>query len=51
VYRFPDSDGQLEGHDVALAIRHGITYLASVHGHRNDDGDIAMLLAVLPRST
>lgn len=47
IYRFPDSDGQLEGHDVALATEHGITYFASIHGHNHDDADIAMLLAIL----
>ena len=50
LYRFPDSDGQLEGHDAAFATRHGITYFVSIHGHINDDGDIAMLLAILART-
>lgn len=50
LYRFPDSDGQLEGHDAAFATKDGITYFVSVHGHTHDDGDIAMLLAILARS-
>lgn len=49
LYRFPDSDGQLEGHDAALAAEDGITYFVSIHGHSHDDGDIAMLLAILAR--
>lgn len=47
IYRFPQSDGQLEGHDVALATADGITYFASVHGYTNDAADVAMLLAIL----
>ena len=39
LYRFQDSDGQLEGHDAALATKHGITYFVSIHGHTHDDGD------------
>ncbi len=50
VYRFPDNDGQLEGHDAAFATEHGVSYFVSIHGHDHDDGDIAMLLAVLARS-
>jgi hypothetical protein len=49
LYRFPDSDGQLEGHDAAFATQHGITYFVSIHGHNHDDADIAMLLALLAR--
>ncbi len=47
LYRFPDSDGQLEGHDAAFATKHAVTYFVSIHGHNHDDADIAMLLAVL----
>ena len=47
LYRFPDSDGQLEGHDAAFASEDGITYFVSIHGHAHDDADIAMLLAIL----
>ncbi len=47
IYRFPENDGQLEGHDVALATTSGITYFASVHGYTHDDADVAMLLAIL----
>ena len=47
IYRFPENDGQLEGHDVALATSKGITYFASVHGYGHDDADVAMLLAIL----
>ncbi len=47
IYRFPQSDGQLEGHDVALATAGGITYFASIHGYNHDDADVAMLLAIL----
>jgi hypothetical protein len=50
LYRFPDSDGQLEGHDAAFATKHGVTYFVSIHGHTHDDGDIAMLLAILARA-
>ena len=50
LYRFPDSDGQLEGHDAAFATKSGVTYFVSIHGHNHDDGDIAMLLATLARS-
>jgi len=46
-YRFPQSDGQLEGHDVALATTGGITYFASIHGYDHDDADVAMLVAIL----
>jgi hypothetical protein len=49
LYRFPDNDGQLEGHDVAFATEGGISYFVSIHGHRTDDADIAMLLAILTR--
>lgn len=47
LYRFPQFDGQLEGHDVALATEGQITYFASVHGYAHDDADVAMLLAIL----
>lgn len=47
LYRFPDNDGQLEGHDAAIAREGGISYFVSVHGHHDDDADIAMLLAIL----
>lgn len=47
LYRFPDSDGQLEGHDAAFATKDGITYFASIHGRTHDAADIAILLAVL----
>jgi hypothetical protein len=47
IYRFPLYDGQLEGHDVALASTGGVTYFASVHGYTHDDADVAMLLAIL----
>jgi hypothetical protein len=47
IYRFPENDGQLEGHDVALASAAGITYFASVHGYGQDDADVAMLVAIL----
>jgi hypothetical protein len=50
LYRFPDTDGQLEGHDVALATKHGISYFVSIHGHNHVDADVAMLLAILARS-
>ena len=50
IYRFPDNDGQLEGHDAAFATEHGVSYFVSIHGHTHDDGDIAMLLAILARS-
>lgn len=50
IWRFPNSDGQLEGHDAAFATEHGITYFVSIHGHTHDDGDIAMLLAVLAKA-
>ncbi len=50
LYRFPDNDGQLEGHDAAFATEHGVSYFVSIHGHTHDDGDIAMLLAILARS-
>jgi hypothetical protein len=50
LYRFPNSDGQLEGHDAAFATKHGVTYFVSIHGHTHDDGDIAMLLAILART-
>ena len=47
LWRFPDSDGQLEGHDAAFATKDGISYFVSIHGHNHDDADIAMLLAIL----
>jgi hypothetical protein len=47
IYRFPLNDGQLEGHDVALATAGRVTYFASVHGYGHDDVDVAMLLAIL----
>jgi hypothetical protein len=47
IWRFPDNDGQLEGHDAAFATEHGISYFVSIHGHSHDDADIAMLLGVL----
>jgi hypothetical protein len=47
LYRFPDSDGQLEGHNAAFATEDGITYFVSIHGRNHDDADIAMLLAIL----
>ena len=47
IYRFPENDGQLEGHDVALAIAGGITYFASIHGYNHDAADVAMLRAIL----
>lgn len=47
IWRFPDNDGQLEGHDAAFATEHGISYFVSIHGHTHDDGDVAMLLAIL----
>ena len=50
IWRFPDNDGQLEGHDAAFATEHGISYFVSIHGHTHDDGDIAMLLAVLAQA-
>ena len=50
LYRFPDNDGQLEGHDAAFATEDGVSYFVSIHGHNHDDGDIAMLLAILARS-
>ena len=49
IWRFPGNDGQLEGHDATFAIRHGISYFVSIHGHTHDDGDVAMLLAILAR--
>ena len=47
IYRFPVNDGQLAGHDVALASAGRITYFASVHGYADDAADVAMLLAIL----
>ena len=47
IYRFPENDGQLEGHDVALAIAGGITYFASIHGYNHGAADVAMLRAIL----
>jgi hypothetical protein len=47
IYRFPLDDGQLEGHDVALATLDGVTYFASIHGYAHDDADVAMLRAIL----
>lgn len=51
LYRFPDEDGQLEGHDAAFATERGVSYFVSIHGHTHDDGDIAMLLAILARTS
>jgi hypothetical protein len=51
LYRFPDQDGQLEGHDAAFATKRGVSYFVSIHGHTHDDGDIAMLLAILARTS
>ena len=51
LYRFPDDDGQLEGHDAAFATERGVSYFVSIHGHTHDDGDIAMLLAILARTS
>jgi hypothetical protein len=50
LYRFPDDDGQLQGHDAAFATSHGISYFVSLHGRTHDDADIAMLLAILART-
>src|SRR5579875_3758447 len=50
LYRFPDNDGQLEGHDAAFATQDGISYFVSIHGHTHDHADIAMLLAILDHS-
>ncbi len=50
LYRFPDNDGKLKGHDAAFATEDGVSYFVSIHGHTHDDGDIAMLLAILARS-
>jgi hypothetical protein len=47
LWRFPDSDGQLEGHDLAFTTHDGVGYFVSIHGHNHDDADIAMLLAIL----
>ena len=47
IWRFPENDGQLEGHDAAFATEHGISSFVSIHGQTHDDGDIAMLLALL----
>jgi hypothetical protein len=47
LYRFPDNDGQLEGHDAAFATEDGTSYFVSIHGHNDDDADTAMLLAIL----
>jgi hypothetical protein len=47
IYRFPENDGQLEGHDVALATAGAVTYFASIHGYTHDAADVAMLLAIL----
>ena len=47
LYRFPQSDGQLEGHDIALATVGPITYFASIHGYSHDGPDVDMLLAIL----
>jgi hypothetical protein len=49
LYRFPDNDGQLEGHDAAFSTEGGISYFVSIHGHKTSDADIAMLLAILTR--
>jgi hypothetical protein len=51
LWRFPDTDGQLEGHDAAFASEGGVSYFVSVHGHNHDDADIAMLLAILARAS
>jgi hypothetical protein len=50
IWRFPNDDGQLEGHDAAFATERGISYFVSIHGHAHDDADIAMLVAVLERA-
>ena len=50
IWRFPENDGQLEGHDAAFATEHGISYFVSIHGHTHDDPDVAMLLAILARA-
>ncbi len=50
IWRFPENDGQLAGHDAVFATEHGISYFVSIHGHTHDDGDIAMLLAVLAQA-
>lgn len=47
IWRFPENDGQLEGHDAAFATEHGISYFVSIHGYTHDEGNIAMLLAIL----
>jgi hypothetical protein len=47
LYRFPDNDGRLEGHDAAFATEDGSSHFVSIHGHTHDDADIAMLLAIL----
>ncbi len=50
MYRFPDNDGQLEGHDAALATLGRVTYMVSIHGHDHDPADVAMLVAILRRA-
>jgi hypothetical protein len=50
IYRFPDADGQFEGHDAAFATENGVSYFVSIHGHTHDDADVAMLLAILGRA-
>ena len=47
LYRFPDQDGQLEGHDAAIASKRGISYFVSLHGHADDRADIAILVSIL----
>ena len=47
LYRFPENDGQLEGHDAAFATAGGVSYFVSIHGYTHDLADVAMLEAVL----
>lgn len=47
IYRFPENGGQLGGHDAAFATEAGISYFVSIHGHTDNNTDIAMLLAIL----
>lgn len=51
IYRFPENGGQLGGHDAAFATDAGISYFVSIHGHNDDDADVAMLLAILLAKT